>query len=132
MAKWIGRIGVGLVAWAQRGGGGEGDRSHHSQRGRTSLPKLTWGKVGRVKGIKWSELKVAMNRKRLGKEIGKVKKGGNIRKEKQTLTDSITEPVESHIHRFGLFRAHSSMGKANSAFVVTEYGCRGLRVANIL
>jgi hypothetical protein len=75
---------------------------------------------------------MAMNRERLGKEVGKVKQGGDVGKGKQALANSIPEPVKTHVHRFGLFRTDSSMSKTNRTFIVTKQGSWGLGVANVL
>jgi hypothetical protein len=83
-------------------------------------------------GIERGEFNVAMDRERLGEKIGKVEEGRDIREIKQTLADSVTDPVKSHIHRLGFFGAHSCMGKANSTLIITEDGCGGLGITNIL
>ena len=42
---------------------------------------------------------MSVNGERFGEKVGKVKEGRDIREIKEALTDSITEPVKSHIHR---------------------------------
>jgi hypothetical protein len=106
--------------------------AHH---GPSSSRRRTAGKSrkgGRIMGIERGEFNVAMYGERLGEEISEVEERRDIREVKQTLTDSIAEPVKSHIHRLGLFGSYSSVGKANGTLIITEEGGRGLGVTNIL
>jgi hypothetical protein len=45
--------------------------------------------------------------------------------------NSLSDPVETLIHRFGFFGYNSLGGKANSTFIVTKYRGRWLRIANV-
>jgi hypothetical protein len=87
--KHVYKGGVWLGGWAQVG------------KARVIIAQLKRGQRRKEEGglgVKGSNFKVAVDREGFGKEVGKVKKRGNVREVKQALTDSITEPVESHVH----------------------------------
>ncbi len=68
---------------------------------------------------------MAVDGEGLGKKIGRVEEGAEIRKNKHALGYPITQPIPSKVHGLGLFLTECIIGQANSALIITKIGVGG-------
>jgi hypothetical protein len=70
---------------------------------------------------------VAVDGEGLGKEIGRVEEGAEIRKNKHALGYPITQPIPSKVHGLGLLFTEFIIGQANTKIGVGGWGYPRLR-----
>ena len=68
-----------------------------------------------------------------GEEVGNVELAGDEDDAEVSLTDAVPhQPMETHVQGLGHFHGDGVSGESNDDLVVTEYGCRGLRITHVL
>ena len=65
-----------------------------------------------------------------GEVVGLVGRAGSPVDMELLLVNSILDPVESHVHCFGLLLSNLFVGESDSGSVIDLYWCRGLCVSH--
>ena len=88
-------------------------------------------KNSQISDVGRGESYVLVYGERLREEVGEVGLTGDKADVKLPLADTTPDPTESHIDRLRFFGPNGAVGETNGTFVVTEYRCGGLGVAEI-